>query len=140
MSSACRHSPKIQNTHRNKKGFRISFGIGSVIAQDAGAPASATSIRDFINHDSSLSSDVLFYIEGAILDKTLQPYESHIPFLLQFLGCNKMKRCNKFKEKIKRVRWDGEKMKLYTCGRCHHCHEMDCRCKDPVEQDHSCAT
>ncbi|KAL8468884.1 hypothetical protein ACS0TY_031913 [Phlomoides rotata] len=61
MSSACRHSPKIQNTHRNKKGFRISFGIGSVIAQDAGAPASATSIRDFINHDRQVQFWIRLY-------------------------------------------------------------------------------
>ncbi|CAA0816819.1 DNA polymerase zeta catalytic subunit [Striga hermonthica] len=34
-------------------------------------------------HDVSRAADLL--LTGAILDKTLQPYESHIPFLLQFL-------------------------------------------------------
>lgn len=34
-------------------------------------------------HDVSRAADLL--LEGAILDKCLQPHESHIPFLLQFL-------------------------------------------------------
>ncbi|GFP93756.1 DNA polymerase zeta catalytic subunit [Phtheirospermum japonicum] len=34
-------------------------------------------------HDVSRAADIL--LTGAILDKILQPYESHIPFLLQFL-------------------------------------------------------
>ncbi|KAL8556360.1 hypothetical protein ACS0TY_003971 [Phlomoides rotata] len=69
---------------------QVEFGIGSVITQDAGAPASATSIRDFINHDRQVQFWIRLY---SLMNRI---------YLLQFLGCNKMKRCNKFKEKIKR--------------------------------------
>ncbi|KAL6565452.1 hypothetical protein OROHE_004507 [Orobanche hederae] len=79
----CSDMSPLANYEADSCKHSISLALEKALKDESGEAEMNFYLCSYYPHDVSRAADLL--LTGAIMDKTLQPYESHIPFLLQFL-------------------------------------------------------